>query len=237
MPQWASFELFVWYIRDLNMLSMCLRFLVAMITGAIIGATRGKRQHAAGMRTHLLVCIGSACAVMVGQFSTVTMGMGGDANRVAAQVVSGIGFLGAGSIIVTGRNHIRGLTTAAGLWASACMGIAAGAGYYECAIVMCVFIYITLVTLNKLDATYVKSSKVIVAYIEVSATTRMSTLLKGFTDIGLDVASIEQIGRDNNEFCGYKTEMDISRQGLTHEAVISGIGEIEGVFFVEEMKA
>lgn len=237
MPQWDSFEQFLVYIRDLNVLSMCLRFLVAMITGALIGATRGKRQHAAGMRTHLLVCIGAACTVMVGQFSVVTMGMGGDPTRIAAQVVSGIGFLGAGSIIVTGRNHVTGLTTAAGLWASACMGIAAGAGYYECALVMCVFIYIALVTLNKLDATYVKSSKVIIAYIEVSTGTRMSTLLKGFVDIGLDVASIEQIGRDNNEFCGYKTEMEISKQGLTHEEAIAEIGDIDGVFFVEEMKA
>ena len=109
------------------------------------------------------------------------MGMPGDIVRMPAQVVSGIGFLGAGSIIVTGKHSVRGLTTTAGLWASACMGLAAGAGYYECAILMSVLIYIALVTLNKLDATYVKSSKIVVANIEMDASTRMSVLLKGLS--------------------------------------------------------
>lgn len=76
------------------------------------------------MRTHLLVCIGAACTVLVGQYSALRYG--GDPMRIPAQVVSGIGFLGAGSILVTGKKHITGLTTAAGLWASACMGLAAG---------------------------------------------------------------------------------------------------------------
>lgn len=232
-----SFPEVVAYLRDINLISMALRFLLAMVCGGLIGASRGKRQHAAGMRTHLLVCIGAACVVMVGQFFATEMNSGGDPLRMAAQVVSGIGFLGAGSIIVTGRNHVTGLTTAAGLWASACMGLAAGAGYYECAIFMALLIYISLVTLNKLDATHVKASKVVVAYIEVDAQIRMSVLLKGMADIGLEMVSLEQFGRDNAEFCGYKAEVEIIKQSLPHEDVVGRIAEIEGVQFVEEMKA
>lgn len=232
-----TFTEFIAYLRELNTLSMVLRFLLAMACGGLIGASRGRRQHAAGMRTHLLVCLGSAACVMVGQFSAVTLGLGGDTLRLPAQVVSGIGFLGAGSIIVTGRSHVTGLTTAAGLWASACMGIAAGAGYYECALVMALLIYISLVTLNTLDATHVKASRVVVAYIETDANVRMSVLLKGMADIGLEMVSMEQFGRDNKDFCGYKAEMELIDPALEHEAVVGRIGEISGVQFVEEMKA
>lgn len=236
MQEGAFYEL-VNYMRELNLISMTVRLLLAMLGGGIIGATRGRKQHAAGMRTHLLVCVGAACAVMVGQFSSTRLGSTGDSMRIAAQVVSGIGFLGAGSIIVTGRSHVTGLTTAAGLWASACMGIAAGAGYYECAIMMCVVIYVSLVTLDKLDSAYIKSSKLIVAYIETDANVRMSTLLRGFAEIGLEMASIEQLGRDNDEFCGYKVELEIIAPKLRHDDAIARLGDIEGVSFVEEMKA
>ncbi len=232
-----TFEEAVSYLREINLLSMTLRFLVATICGGIIGFTRGRRQHAAGLRTHLLVCIGSASIMIVSQFYIVNMGMPGDIVRMPAQVVSGIGFLGAGSIIVTGKHSVRGLTTAAGLWASACMGLAAGAGYYECAILMSVLIYIALVTLNKLDATYVKSSKIVVAYIEMDASTRMSVLLKGLSEIGLEACEMEQFGRDNADFCGYKAELEIVAKGVRHQDVIGLIEQIDGVLFVEEMKA
>lgn len=231
-----TFMGFVTYIRELNLLSMTLRLLLAMLGGGFIGATRGRRQHAAGMRTHLLVCIGAASAVMVGQYSSLTLGLGGDSMRIAAQVVSGIGFLGAGSIIVTGKNHVTGLTTAAGLWASACMGIACGAGYYECALLMCLLIYVALVVLNKLDSVYIKSSTVIVVYIEIDAAMRMSALLKGLAEIGLEASSFEQVGRDNDDFCGYKTEMEIM-SGMDHSDAVGEISNIDGVLFVEEMKA
>ncbi|MBR4930515.1 MAG: MgtC/SapB family protein, partial [Bacteroidaceae bacterium] len=92
------------------MLSMFLRLFISALCGGIIGISRGRRQHAAGMRTHLLVCIGSASVMLTSQFVTMELGYGGDMLRMPAQVVSGIGFLGAGSIIVTGKRHVSGLT-------------------------------------------------------------------------------------------------------------------------------
>ena len=104
---------------------MLVRFAIALLGGGIIGMSRGKRQHAAGLRTHLLVCIGAASVMMTSLYQAQNLGVPGDAFRMPAQVVSGVGFLGAGSILVTGKRHVTGLTTAAGLWASACMGLAA----------------------------------------------------------------------------------------------------------------
>ena len=125
------------YLRDINMVSIILRLSLAMIFGGIIGFDRGKKKRPAGFRTHILVCIGSALAMITNQYIVQVMGMGGDPTRLGAQVISGIGFLGAGTILVTGRQQVKGLTTAAGLWASACMGLALGIGFYEGAIIGC----------------------------------------------------------------------------------------------------
>lgn len=123
-------------LRHLTILSILVRFLMAFLFGGIIGLERGRRQQAAGLRTHMMVCIGAASTMIVSEYMVKYAGATGDVMRLSAQVVSGIGFLGAGTIIVTKQNRIRGLTTAASLWASACMGIVIGSGFYECALIM-----------------------------------------------------------------------------------------------------
>ncbi|MCD8065950.1 MAG: MgtC/SapB family protein [Oscillospiraceae bacterium] len=224
------------YLRELNFVSMCLRLLLAMFGGALIGATRGKRQHAAGMRTHILVCIGAACAVMVGQFSANVLKLEGDPMRIAAQVVSGIGFLGAGSIIVSHHKQVTGLTTAAGLWASACMGLAAGVGFYECAIAMCVLIFVSLVVLNRIDKVFIKSTTIMSVYVEFDSHLRMSRLLSGLGKLGMEVVSIERMGSDTEDTCGYRVELELVKPKLTSSAALGLINTIEGVMYVEELR-
>ena len=104
--------------------------LVALVLGGVVGIQRELSGHEAGFRTNTLVCVGSALAMLVSIHMHIWYG--GDAGRIAAQVISGIGFLGAGTIIRTGLS-VRGLTTAAGLWVMACVGLAAGAGMYAAA--------------------------------------------------------------------------------------------------------
>ena len=145
----------------------------------MIGYERGKRKHAAGLRTHIVVCIGAASVMMLSQFLSVYSDSSTDPSRLGAQVISGIGFLGAGSIIITGHHrgqHIKGLTTAAGLWASACMGLVVGSGFYEAAVIMCAFLFAVIATLNHLDAKYLKDSTVMRFYIEYTTETPFSTL-------------------------------------------------------------
>ncbi len=147
------------------------RLLLACVLGGFIGYERESMNRPAGFRTHILVCVGAALVMVTSEFiferykSSVNI----DPARLGAQVISGIGFLGAGTIIREGVN-VKGLTTAASLWAVSCVGIAAGIGFYEGAIAATIIIYLTLIVLKKLEnyisrkdqfrAIYVKSDNV-----------------------------------------------------------------------------
>ena len=119
---------------DWNSLAIFLRLVLAMIVGMAVGIDRGLKRRGAGVKTHVLVCLGSALVMMTSEYMTHTFDSKLDIARLGAQVISGIGFLGVGTILVTGKNQIRGLTTAAGLWTCACVGLAIGIGFAEGAI-------------------------------------------------------------------------------------------------------
>ena len=142
--------------------AVCMRFLCAMVVGVVIGTEREYTHRPAGMRTHILVALG-ACAVMVtGQliFSEYKpYGGAPDPARLAAQVITGVGFLGAGTILREGAN-VKGLTTAASLWSVACLGIAAGGGYYAVALLGMVFIFITLTLFETIQHKLIKPKTV-----------------------------------------------------------------------------
>lgn len=233
----ASFNAVIEHLHEVNLVSMMVRFAIALLGGGIIGMSRGKRQHAAGLRTHLLVCIGAASVMMTSLYQAQNLGVPGDAFRMPAQVVSGVGFLGAGSILVTGKRHVTGLTTAAGLWASACMGLAAGAGFYEGALMMCVLIYVVLVSLNKLDSTHVKASRVMNVYVELKSGVPLSALLRAVKSMGIQVNDIQDIGSRSAETHGYILELEIMRPELGHVEAAEQVAKIEQVEFCEEMKA
>ncbi|MBR2673869.1 MAG: MgtC/SapB family protein [Mogibacterium sp.] len=130
------------FLADPNILSIFIRAILAILCAGLIGYDRNTRGADAGIRTHILVCLGAMIAMSTGQFAVLYFDSG-DITRIGAQVVSGIGFLGAGSIIITRSNHISGLTTAAGLWASACIGLAIGVGFYEGALIGTIAVYFT----------------------------------------------------------------------------------------------
>lgn len=131
---------------ELGLADICLRLLCAMIVGMVIGTEREYTNRPAGMRTHILVALGAASVMITGQMIFLqysALGATPDPSRLSAQVITGVGFLGAGTILREGTN-VKGLTTAASLWSVACLGIAAGAGYYAIALAGMVFIFITL---------------------------------------------------------------------------------------------
>lgn len=154
-----------------------MRLFLAVFCGGIIGLQRNASNHVTGFRTHILVCIGATLAMMTNQYVCENLGYlaASDPTRLGAQVITGVGFLGVGSIIVTGKNKIKGLTTAAGLWASACMGLAIGIGFYRGAIIACLTIYISLSILTDVKNRLYRKSKFINLYIEV---TKIETLNK-----------------------------------------------------------
>ena len=154
------------FLRDVNIATIAIRLILAMLFGGIIGLERGKMGRAAGMRTHTLVCLGAALATMIG-FFVFKHAHTGDPLRVAAQVVSGIGFLGVGTILIKGRFQITGLTTAAGLWCAAAIGIALGAGFYEGAVITFVCAVLTVTVIHRVESKLNKKYSRFGIYIEI----------------------------------------------------------------------
>ena len=155
------------YLRDFNLVTVTVRLLLAFIFGGVIGMDRERKGRPAGMRTHILVCLGASMTTMSGFFVVHTLGMESDPLRISAQVISGIGFLGVGTILITGRMHVKGLTTAAGLWTTASIGIALGAGFYEGALLCTVLSVIAISVLYRLENLLGSKTAVIEIYIEL----------------------------------------------------------------------
>ena len=153
-------------LQDFNVTSIIVRLVLAMIFGGTIGLERGKQGRAAGMRTHIFVCLGATLTTMIGYFSLNQYGTG-DPLRVAAQVISGIGFLGVGTILLKGRFQITGLTTAAGLWCAAAIGIALGAGFYGGAIITFICSVVTVTALWRVEYILNKKYRRFGIYVEI----------------------------------------------------------------------
>ena len=224
-------------LRTLGPLPILLRFLTACICGAVIGYSRGRQQRPAGFRTHVLVCLGAASTVVMSQFSVEVLNVPGDVLRIPAQVISGIGFLGAGSIIVTGRNHnhISGVTTAAGLWATGAMGLVAGAGYIECALLMCLIIYVVQVPLYLLDSRRVKLTNTITAYVEVDSDLRLSKLMIELQEGNIMLNTIDPFGPDGEDYDGYKLELEILNRSISPEQAMAHLRGIPSVRFAQRL--
>ncbi|AGX43318.1 MgtC/SapB family protein [Clostridium saccharobutylicum] len=179
------------YLREVNTASIILRLALATICAGIIGAERGRKKRPAGFRTHILVCIGATMVMITSQYMTDVLGMPGDPGRMGAQVISGIGFLGAGTIMVVGRNQVKGLTTAAGLWSCACMGLAIGIGFYEGAIISCIFLLGVVTVLHKLDLYSRTHSKVLDIYVELQDIAGVTNFINVVKSDGTKISNLE----------------------------------------------
>jgi len=167
----AGMENFILYMQNLNTVTVIARLALALVTGGIIGLERGKQGRAAGMRTHVLVSVGAALTAMIGFYIYEILGYTTDPMRISAQVISGIGFLGVGTILIKGRFQITGLTTAAGLWATAVIGLAFGAGFYTGGIITFLFIVITFTFLHTFEYRITKRYNRFGIYMEITSDT------------------------------------------------------------------
>ncbi len=220
---------------NLNDTSILLRLLMAILCGGIIGFERGKAGRPAGLRTHMLVCLGATLAILTNQYVYQTFGVS-DPTRLGAQVISGIGFLGAGTIIVTGRHQVKGLTTAAGLWATACMGLAIGIGFYKAAILACILIFFSTVVLHRLDNYMLAKSKVLDVYIEFSKSASITSVLEKMKQQNYTLDTIEMVkpSYGSDALAAAILTLRLKQKKLKID-VISSISEIDGVKFVEEI--
>lgn len=157
-------------LHQFSILSVIIRIFLAMLLGGLIGMEREKSKRPAGFRTHILVCVGACMTALIGLFVWQEMGDITDPVRISAQVISGIGFLGVGTILVKEHDHITGLTTAAGLWTTAAIGIACGYGFYSAALIGTLVVTITSAILFKLEKGTRKKNSVRSIYLEIAGT-------------------------------------------------------------------
>lgn len=161
-------------LTQFNIISVVVRVFLAMLLGGSIGMEREKSKRPAGFRTHILVCVGSCMTALIGLYVLYSLGITTDPLRVAAQVISGIGFLGVGTILVKEHDHITGLTTAAGLWTTAAIGIACGFGFYSGALLCTLVVTITSAILFKLEGRGGKKNRKATVYLELNGTEKLN---------------------------------------------------------------
>lgn len=221
-------------LRELTIAGIVLRITVAVILGGIIGLEREMKNRPAGFRTYMLVSIGACMAMIINQYIYQVMGSS-DPTRIGAQVVSGIGFLGAGTIIVTPRNHIKGLTTAAGLWTAACIGLALGIGLYEAALVAAAAVYAVLTILHHWDLRMRKKSRVVDVYVELDKGVPFIAFLRSARKQGLELQDVQREEQPDQEAdtVDFMVTMKGRDARKTQEEMVEILRNIEGVRFFE----
>jgi putative Mg2+ transporter-C (MgtC) family protein len=222
-------------IRELTLLAVLVRSFLSTVLVGIIGLERGIKNRPAGLRTYMLVSLGASLVMMTNQYISQVFGTG-DPARMAAQVVSGIGFLGAGTIIVTSRSQIKGLTTAAGLWAAAAMGLATGIGFYEAALIGAVLIFFILSILHEFDDRMRKRTKQIEAYIELRRQVPLGNFIRYVREQRIETSNMQM----QSEF--YQGEgivaFVVTLKGLdkqSHDDIIRILRMMDGLAYMEEL--
>ncbi|EXG87501.1 putative membrane protein [Clostridium sp. ASBs410] len=222
-------------LSQVNIASIAFRLFLSIILCGAIGMERGLRNRPAGFMTYLLVGCGSALIMITNQY-IATIYTNVDPTRMASQVVSGIGFLGAGTIITTAKNEIRGLTTAAGLWAAAAVGLAVGIGFYGGAIIGSIFIIFSLMYLKKIDL-YIKThAKTMVIYLEYNEEFSMQNLSLYTEQSQYEIFDMEagKIKTLNGEFGTLTFDVNF-RHKVNHVKIIEEIRQLPGILYVREV--
>ena len=235
------------YLREFHMASVALRLGLALLFGGMIGLERGSRHKAAGFRTYMLVCLGATLTMLLGQYqvymletawaqSVAFAAARTDMTRFSAQVINGIGFLGAGTIIVTGHQAVKGLTTAAALWASACMGLVIGAGYYECVLLCFFLMFVAMRLLDPLETYLVERSRNMNLYIAFASMDDVRTIAACLRENGVHIYEIDLERGKQEEYLYPSGVFSLrleSRQ--SHTRVIAALFALDQIKLIEEV--
>ncbi len=239
-------QLYLFY-KEFNIFSVTFRLILALIFGGLIGLERGRRRKAAGFRTYMLVCMGATLTMLIGQYQCYMIdnvwsklllqpAVKADVTRFSAQVVNGIGFLGAGSVIVTGHKSVKGLTTAAALWASACMGLVIGAGFYECVLLGFLLIFLCVHILNPFESYLVEKSKNMNLYIEFESVDNVRTIASHLRNFGIHIFDID-IDKGKSEEYRYPSAVFTLRlkKRRLHSEIITALFDHQCIKHIEEV--
>ena len=235
------------YLRELNIASIFVRLLCAMAFGGAVGIERGRKRRPAGFRTYMLVCLGAALTMLLSQYVVYMqtgpwaeqirdLGLKNDVSRFGAQVINGIGFLGAGTILVTGHQEVKGLTTAAGLWASACAGLAIGAGFYEGTVLCFLLVFLCIHAFPVLVEQLLAHARNMNIYVELESIKDIGELIHVLHDHNIQIYDVEP---DTGSAKAMKpSNATISLRlpkGMVHELVLSSIAKLDCIISVDEI--
>lgn len=222
--------------RDVTLLSITVRMLLAVICGGIIGIEREYKRRPAGFRTHILICLGAAMTTLTSQYLYLNMHYFTDMARLGAQVVAGIGFIGAGTIIVTRRQRVKGLTTAAGLWASAIIGLSLGGGFYEGGIFATLLILAAEMLFSKLEYRILDHAPEINLYMEYANKECLEEVLRLFRELNLKILNLEitrSAGSEKHNACAIFS-LRLNKKCRV-EKLLADLHAVKGVASVEEL--
>lgn len=226
---------FLTLVKGWSIISLLIRLTMSFLVGFVIGLDRVIKRRGAGVKTHILVCLSSTLVMMTGQFIQLNYDGSMDVARLGAQVISGVGFLGVGTIIVTGRNQVRGLTTAAGLWACACIGLAIGIGFIDGAFLTFLFILITFTIMRKVDSWMHKYAKIFDLYIEFPTNQSVSLFIKEMHEKEVKVSNFE-IGKSKIKGEGPNAIMCVEVNDVhKRKNFIEEVRKLNCVTYVEEL--
>ena len=216
----------------INLLSIFFRIALSAFFGGMIGAERVKKKRPAGIKTHAFVAMGSTLVMLTGEFLALKY-QSTDVSRLAAQVVSGVGFLGAGTIMVTGRSQIKGLTTAAGLWFSAALGIAIGAEFYSAVFISMFMVYMITHVFSKYDQYLQHHSNIMDVYVEFNDEISIGTILKNLRFKGIQISEIEILNEVSSRHLVLLTLKLPDK--WKHLDALKCLEELNGIVHIEEV--
>ncbi len=223
-------------LRDMTTLSITLRLVFATLCGGAIGMERTYKRRPAGFRTHILICVGACMTTLTSQYLYLVMHYFTDMARLGAQVVAGIGFIGAGSILVTQRRRVKGLTTAAGLWAAAIIGLCIGGGFFEGGLLATVFIVLIELLFSRLEYRMLRKVPEINLFIEYSEKQGIDNVMELCREKNVHIVNMEitrkKVRRERSA-CALMTLRFKKHHSV--EALIAAITAAEGIVSVEEL--
>jgi len=223
-------------IQALQFQTVLLRMTLSVLCGGLIGLERASKRRAAGFRTHILICLGASVTTLTGQFLFFSLHQHTDIARLGAQVIAGVGVICAGTIIVTQHRRVKGLTTAAGLWAAAIVGLCCGAGYYSGAVCCTVLIMIAEMLLIKLEYRLMNSARERQILILYDATSALNSALNYLREMELHIVNLEIYNNPDapdRRSCA-NVILQMHRQ-LKFSELLSDLAAIDGVSSVEEL--
>ena len=223
-------------LRDLTMASICFRICLAAVCGGAIGIEREYKRRPAGFRTHILICLGAAMTTLTSQYLFQVMHYTTDIARLGAQVIAGIGFIGAGTIVVTRRQKVKGLTTAAGLWASAIVGLALGGGFYEGGIFTAVLILLAELVFSRLEYRILSVAPEVHLYIEYAEKACLDEILALLREKNIKILNMELTRSVNSEHNNASAILFVrlNKRIKLHE-LMEQISMVQGILRLEEL--